>query len=307
MWEGLSRFAVMPSWLAALADPARVAAALSASAAVPRLRRASLGEVRLKSKAWSARCELVVTDTGAEAEAAGAADPAAAGERALHRVVTIVPPGPDGDGEARLLLAPDGDAEADAEAEAEADAEADAPLPAMALLTDPERARALLEQAIRAGAPAYQDLRIRGVTPRVARYTPGSRCTVLYRLELPPDGELAWPEVVVAKTYHRSDKGRIAWEGMRALWASPLAHSQVVNIAEPLAWLPELNVLVQGPVREEQTLKDLLLEALTTGDEELAEVDQVLGRLLPRVPELEGAADPFLDELRRRAARVLVV
>ncbi len=327
MWEGLSRFAVMPSWLAALADPARVAAALSASAAVPRLRRASLGEVRLKSKAWSARCELVVTDTGAEAEAAGAADPAAAGERALHRVVTIVPPGPDGDGEARLLLAPDGEAEADA------------PLPAMALLTDPERARALLEQAIRAGAPAYQDLRIRGVTPRVARYTPGSRCTVLYRLELPPDGELAWPEVVVAKTYHRSDKGRIAWEGMRALWASPLAHSQVVNIAEPLAWLPELNVLVQGPVREEQTLKDLLLEALTTGDEakleallaelasaaaglvelhrcgapsaqratwddELAEVDQVLGRLLPRVPELEGAADPFLDELRRRAARV---
>jgi len=347
MWEGLDRFAAMPPWLAALADPARVGAALRP--AVPGLRRVSLGEVRLKSKAWTARCELIVAAPDGDGHPGGQSASQAVdqpGERTIHRVATIIPPAehaserrnaahgrpaepraPDENGEAadaaRLVLAPD--------------AEAEAPLPALALLTDPERARELLERAIRAGTPAYRELRIQGVTPRVMRYTPGSRCTILYRLELAPGSP--GPSVVVAKTYHRSDKGRIAWEGMGALWDSPLARSEVVGIAVPLAWLPELNVLVQGPVREERTLKDLLLEALTSGDDaklgtlraqlartaaglaelhrcgapsaqlvtwddELAEVRQVLDRLGPRVPELEGAADPFLADLCRLAARV---
>ncbi|HEX9343660.1 MAG TPA: hypothetical protein VF995_08615 [Actinomycetota bacterium] len=333
MWEGLGRFAAMPPWLAALADPARVEAALRP--AVPGLRHATLGEVRLKRKAWTARCELAVAASGSDGRPGGQpGGPAVdqAGERLVHRVATIIPPRAhdkdDGDDEAgeaaaRLVLDPDEQVEA--------------PLPALALLTDPERARELLERAIRAGTPAYRELRILGVTPRVMRYTPGSRCTIRYRLELAPGSP--GPGVVVAKTYHRSGKGRIAWEGMGALWDSPLARSEVVAVAAPLAWLPELNVLVQGPVREERTLKDLLLEALTTGDEanlgvlraqlartaaglaelhrcgapsaqlvtwddELAEVRQVLDRLAPRVPELEGAADPFLDDLRRFAARV---
>jgi hypothetical protein len=323
MWEGLGRFATMPPWLAALADPTRVEAALRP--AVPGLRRASLGEIRLKRTAWTARCELTVAGSPAGVDGRPGDQ---AGERTIHRVATIIPPrahAEDGEAteEARLVLAPE--------------AEAEAPLPALALLTDPERARELLERAIRAGIPEYRELRILAVTPRVMRYTPGSRCTVLYRLQLAPGSP--GPGVVVAKTYHRSDKGRIAWEGMGALWNSPLARSEVVGIAAPLAWLPELNVLVQGPVREERTLKGLLLEALTTGDEgklgvlraqlattaaglaelhgcgapsptlvtwddELAEVRQVLDRLGPRVPELEGAADPFLGDLRRLAARV---
>src|SRR5207248_9088057 len=97
----------------------------------------------------------------------------------------------------------------------------------------------------------------RSCVPRVMRYKPGSRCTILYHLEYPPGPDAGWPELVVAKTY-AGDKGRIAWEGMRALWASPLARSSAVTIAEPLAFLPEMNVLVQGPIREEQTLHDLI-------------------------------------------------
>ena len=43
----------------------------------------------------------------------------------------------------------------------------------------------------------------------------------------------------------------------------PVARDGVVTLAEPLAYLPEDRVLVQGPVPEACTLKDLAREALT--------------------------------------------
>src|SRR5690606_41329562 len=69
---------------------------------------------------------------------------------------------------------------------------------------------------------------------------------LLYHLEYPPEAaqERGWPAVVVAKTY-RGDKGQNAYDAMRALWRSPLGTSPTVRIAEPLAYLPELSVLVQ--------------------------------------------------------------
>src|ERR671938_1944177 len=101
------------------------------------------------------------------------------------------------------------------------------------------------------------------------RYKPNSRCTIRYRLAFPADPAPAphWPDRVVAKTY-RGDKGQNAYAGMRALWESPLARSEKVRIAEPLAYLPALKVLVQGPVRGEQRLSDLLRGALRSGTPE---------------------------------------
>jgi hypothetical protein len=145
--------------------------------------------------------------------------------------------------------------------------------------------------------------------------------------------------VVVAKTHHRPDKGDTAWEGMQALWRSALGRSATVAIAEPLAWMREQKVLVQGPIRQEQTLKDLLLQALATDDattwarlrgylaktadglvelhhcgaasaqyvtwdDELSEVREVLSRVTARLPELAGAADDFLDRVERIAGMV---
>jgi hypothetical protein len=46
---------------------------------------------------------------------------------------------------------------------------------------------------------------------------------------------------------------------------SPLVTSDKVSIAEPLAYLPALKVLVQGPIYEEQTLSDLMRAALRSG------------------------------------------
>ena len=66
-----------------------------------------------------------------------------------------------------------------------------------------------LPVSIRAAAPNYQDLRIEACAPKIMRYTPGSRCTILYRLQYPADLAAGrdWPAIVVAKTY-KGGKGK---------------------------------------------------------------------------------------------------
>lgn len=206
-------------------------------------------------------------------------------------------------------------------------------------LTDPEQARVLLEESIRSGSPNYHDLQIASCTPRVMRYKPGSRCTILYRLTYSPDlpGHAAWPTVVVAKT-HKGDKGKIAYEGMKALWESPLQKSSTVTIAEPLAYVPDLSLLVQGPIREEQTLEEILQTALrvdtpdswatfntylrktaaglaelhqcgvtigehVTWDEELDDILKQRAKLATPMPQLAELAGPLLDYLQHLADR----
>lgn len=130
-------------------------------------------------------------------------------------------------------------------------------------LTDPVMARVLLEESIRHGSPTYADIEIAACHPRIMRYKPGSRCTVLYHLDYASNGADAhqWPPLVVAKTY-RGEKGENAYRAMRELWDSPLGRSSTVAIAEPLAFLPAENVLVQGPIRQQQTLKELIREVI---------------------------------------------
>jgi len=147
----------------------------------------------------------------------------------------------------------------------------DTELAMMPQLIDPEQARSLLEASIRnGGSAARQDLHIQACQPRVARYKPGSRCTILYHLEYQPTlaQTQQGPSVVVAKTY-QDDLGQNAYTSMQALWQSPLGASRTVTIAEPLAYLPDLNVLVQGPIREEMTLKELIRHTLRKAERNL--------------------------------------
>jgi hypothetical protein len=139
-------------------------------------------------------------------------------------------------------------------------------LPILPQLTDPEESRALLEQSISAGAPAYRDIRIQECQPTVLNYKPGSRCTIRYDLRYADaDTSKGWPTTAIAKVY-RGDKGEQAYGGMMALWRSPLSSSQVVDIAEPLAYIPEHKLLVQATLDEEQTLEELLRATLRNGD-----------------------------------------
>lgn len=183
----------------------------------------------------------------------------------------------------------------------------EAGLPALAQLTDAEAARTLLERSIRAGSTAYPQFRLQGCRPQIMRYKPGSRCTILYHLAYGANAEPG-PPLVVAKTYHGS-KGANAYQGMRALWASPLGQSKTVAIAEPLAFLPDLNVLVQGPIRQQQTLKELCREVLHGADDPVAatHLDEYLRKTARGLAELHqcGVDDGELVTWEEELADVL--
>jgi hypothetical protein len=338
MWDGLRQFATLPGWLSAATDPAQVSAALARhvpelAAGDATIEDCDIGQVRIKRDVWTGVYKLSLLE-GRSGE-----------RRAFALRGTIFPPG-----------APDPAAASEAPATGRAFGSAewsgylpelrlaleaqppDAALPALPLLTDAERARELLERSISAASPDYADLRIAACAPKIMRYTPGSRCTILYRLQYPAglaEGK-AWPELVVAKTY-KGGKGKHAYAGMRALWESPFRREGGVALAEPLAFLPELNVLVQGPIREEQTLQELIASAVRSGTEEarselyafvrkaaaglaglhrsearygpvrtwedeLAEVRSVVESLASAVPTLAEAAAPLLDRLEAAAA-----
>jgi len=359
LWDGLRRFEALPGWLEAAVRPDRLGAALTRNIAELHdpdgpleLRGVDANRLRLGHGHWTGRYRLTV-----------AARSGPAGERPAERHLelrgSLYPPGalPTGSGRPavgvalgapgwrcqlpELGLALDADeGEPDDASPATAAVAADAALPALAPLTDPARARALLERHVATASPAYAGLRIAGCTPRVVRYKPGSRCTILFDLDYAAPAEAAahgWPSLVVAKTY-RGDKGLIAFAGMRALWQSPLGRGDVVTIAEPLAYLPDLRVLLQGPIGEERTLKELTRSAIDAGtpealgeldgylaktaaglatlhtsgavigephtlEAELAEVREVLGDLAAVVPDLAGAASALLARVEELAAR----
>jgi hypothetical protein len=324
----LRRFGFLPAWLAAAADLERIGAALVRHEPELPLGRVVAKRLRLTSKGstWTGRYQFTV------------AGPDGA-TRALALLGTLYPPTavPAPDDRPAIAFGTPGWRRLLPELGLElTSAPADqAALPALPVLTDPERARVLLQEQLRAAAPAYAGLRLAGCTPRVVRAKPGNRCTILYDLVYPPDAN--GPGLVVAKAY-RGDKGRNAWDGLRALWASPLAAGDVVTIAEPLAYVPELGLLVQGAVGERQTLKQLIRAALAAGTpdalaeldtamdqtaaglaalhtcgvrygepvtiaDELAEIRGILRTLTAAVPDLADAATPLLTAVEELAIR----
>jgi hypothetical protein len=182
-------------------------------------------------------------------------------------------------------------------------------LPALPVLTDPERARRLLESVLRSRPSASGRERLARCRPTVVRYKAGSRCTVLYELDLEP-GTGDSPARVVAKTY-RGGKGRIAFEGMRALWDSPLRDAREVRIAEPLAFVDPLNALVQTAVPGSASLKELVRSRAS--DEEARRVRRVAGRAGAGLARLHSSGaraarrvtwSDGMDEVRGRVARL---
>jgi hypothetical protein len=273
--EAMQQLAMLPDWLTAAAQSERVTEALKryvtefASGAI-QIRRCKLDRLRLKEKRYDALYKLTIDGP----------DDHQVREVMLAGILT--PPnieqvdqesgGPFGTEEWRCSLP---ELRLDLHMSFE-----DKALESLPALTDAEQARALLERGILACSPMYSDIQIVSARPKVMRYKPGSRCTVLYQLEYDgaSDATRNWPDLVVAKTYSK-DKGQNAYEGMRKLWSSPLSSGDIVSIAEPLAYIPEHRALVQGPVRGDLDLKDLLRSALRAGTPEtLEELHEVTRR-----------------------------
>ena len=263
IWDGLQAFRELPDWMMAARNPERICAALSQ--AIPEFQSGQLilhecdsSNVRYKGENWQGFYELTVSK-------AGEPEP-----YTINLQGVLSAPGVHA---GRALLVENALEDKDWHAFIPAlnlelwKKEPESVLSSLELLTDPEQSRQYLMSQIRAGSSAYPDLEIGASHPRIARYKPGSRCTIVYHLDYPLGADERWPELVVAKTY-RKEKGQNAYESMRALWDSPLSSSDALKIAEPLAYDPDLKVMIQGPIRQEKTLKELTVRAVTAGTPE---------------------------------------
>ncbi|MFD2081618.1 Phosphotransferase enzyme family protein [Actinopolymorpha cephalotaxi] len=335
--DSLTAFASLPEWLAACMMPDRVEAALRRHVpeiADGRVRLLSCTPQRLRAKGaqWLARYRLRV-DPGPEG-----------GEADVILVGNLWPPSadlPDAGGMTDQPVAADAPFGAAGwscrlpELRLALHVElADEALPAVPSLVQPDPAGRLIESVLRDAG--YGEVKVGSCAPDVVRYKPGSRCTVVVRMGYADQhADRALPDPVVLKT-HQGDKGATAWEAMRSLWNTELSGSKAVTLAEPLAYLPEERILVQGPVPGEQTLKELARMAITDGgdralgrlrdeldrtavalaalhgcgaqygrvatfDEEVDEVDEVITRLAQSVPALRPAARPLIARMRQHA------
>ncbi len=338
--EGFWKLAVLPDWLLAplqaggVSDALRRAVPEFASGALI-LRNVKIKRMTLKDDAcgrWAGTYNLTIEEPGA-------------GKRGVALRGTFTPPHLRGDTVsetpgAQRPFGVEGWRCALPELGLELEPEPpESQLAAMPQLTDPEQARVLLERGINSGNPTYHDLRIRGCTPEMISYKPGSRATIRYHLSYTPgsSADRHWPETVIAKTYRKDSKGRNAYDGMLVLWHSPLATGDLATIAEPLAYIPELKIMVQRPIAGEQSLEDMLKAALSADSQEaieelydymrkaaaglaalhqsgvrhgetielaerFAEIHELIARLLVPVPELAGTAEPLLMRLESLAA-----
>jgi len=265
IWGGLQKLADLPDWMRAARDPDHLRAVLLQT--IPEfisgqliLHECDSSNIRYKGENWSGFYELTVSKPG-EAETRTINLQGVLSAPTVNSNRQLLVEGSLGS-EAWHAVIPALNLEL-------WNKQPEAVLSALELLTDPEQSRQYLMHRIRNGSPAYQNLQIQSCQPKIVRYKPGSRCTIVYHLDYPPeaDSDHAWPPLVVAKTY-RKEKGLNAYESMRALWNSPLARGDVVKIAEPLAYDPELRVMIQGPIRQEKTLKDLTVTAVNVGTPE---------------------------------------
>lgn len=331
--DALQGLAAIPCWLSAFMKPKRLETSLRR--AVPELADGRLTlldcvpqRLRAKGNQWLARCQVTVAAPDGS-------------RRDVVLVGRVVPP-TENDAQSRptpreLRVAfgePGWRCYVDDIRLVLQVQTADTALPALPKLVDPVAAAQLLGRCL-AGA-GHRGVQVLGCSPQVVRYKPGSRCTIVYEMRYRDvdgrDAARCMPlNPLVAKT-HEGDKGQVAWQAMTALWESPLARGDVVSVAEPLAYLPEERILVQGPVPGDRTLKELVRLALTEGSPsaltelranlgqtarglaalhqsgarygrvatlagELDEVREVVTRLSHTLPDVMAAATPLLRSL----------
>ncbi len=321
----LSEFEILPEWLAAGMYGGRVGASLEQHAAPladgsMTLLSCNPKRLRAKGEEWIPRYELMVAPVGREPEELVLVGRLWAPDQAPPASVTS----PSTDDDPWTVWLPDLRLELHAE-------ERDDALPALSTLTDPVLAARFLEPLIRAAG--YTNATIASCETNVVRYKPTSRCTTVVPITY-AEGTTG-PSPVVLKT-HVGDKGSTAWDAMRELWDRPETWRDTVLLAEPLAFEPAEKILVQGPIPEAMTLKELARNAIREGDpamldslreelaktgralaaihasgavyqrvatfdDELVEVQDVIDRLALTVPSLKGAGATLLEQLAEAA------
>jgi hypothetical protein len=99
-------------------------------------------------------------------------------------------------------------------------------------------------------------------------------CHLEYDSDSAPDER--GPAMVVAKLQSEDEAARIH-DVMQALWESSLSGSEHVGIARPLAFVPELGMVIQSAVPEETDLKEVLRATLLSGSpDDMATLESTL-------------------------------
>jgi phosphotransferase family enzyme len=312
--SALERLGAPPQWLGAIGDRAAVEDALRPH--IPDLRSCDVVRVRTKAAGMGAVYLADVAGAGViELHGRVAApEPPAGAEVGLTGWRRYLP-------DLRLVVER---------------GNADAALPALRSMTDGNEAARLIERLLH-DAGRCPGIRVSACRPHVMRHKPGSRCTVVYDLELAPDAPAEWPRTVVAKTYW-GGKGRVAWDAMRDLWSSPVAAAGTLALAEPLAFSPGDRIVLQRSIPHRTTLKAMVRESAGDGaldaaalaralrrtgrglaelhacgvrppdvrswTDERRETGEVVDRLAALVPSLDGAVSVLLDALDSRMAAV---
>ncbi len=144
--------------------------------------------------------------------------------------------------------------------------EQDPALPGLATALDPRRIRAALAEAL----PEYRDggRELLSVRARPLRYRPGKRCTMRFDLlERDAAGALA-RRTLYGKAYHQLGKASSVFHEMQMLSDTDAVRSGRAILAPVVAFLPDLMLVMQGPIEGESL--EMLLEGLqgnvTAGD-----------------------------------------
>ena len=147
-------------------------------------------------------------------------------------------------------------------------------LASLAQVTDASQSRVLLEKVLRDQDRLPADRSIVSCTPQILSDKPGSRCIIRYELEYSPllESLPRCPRTMIGKVYRNKSKAQNAFEGMSALWDSSLTESSLVTIAEPIASLPDLKMMLQAVIPGEESLEDLLKSLIKNPQSETREV-----------------------------------
>ena len=212
---------------------------------------------------------------------------------------------------------------------------ADTTLPAQSILIDAERARPLLENGIRTGSPRHADLRIERCSPHVAPQSgPPHHGGLSTRVWGRGQGLAARGR---GQGPSRRQRPRRLREHERTSMKSELRSGAEVTIAGPLAYMPELRLLIPGGVPGDSTLGELVetvllhlagkpvereqlddyLAKAARGlaalhgcgargesygwEQEIAEVRERIGRLADWITEFEAALAPALARIEELA------
>lgn len=285
IWEGLQTFRDLPAWMVTARDPNRLRAALTQT--IPEFRSGELilhecdtSNIRYKGENWSGFYELTVSKPGEAERSTISLQGTLFPPRVISNSSPLVENALNSDSwhavipELNLELWPK---------------QPEAVLTSLDFLIDSEQSRQYLMNRIRPASPVYQDLQIEASHPQIVRYKPGSRCTIVYHLDYPAAADARWPKLVVAKTY-RKEKGQNAYDSMRALWNSHLSSSRALRIAEPLAYDADTRVMLQGPIRQEKTLKELTVTTVKAGTSKaFEELTNAMRRTARALAELHGS------------------